>query len=78
MGGVGSGAAGGAFAHVGAVEERVDERARGLRSDAEECGHHDGQEGAAEVDAAGKVLLDLLCGSGVEEGEGVDGGSGEV
>ena len=53
-------APGGELLSVGRAEERVEPAARRAGADAEQRGHDEGHEGAAELGAAGEVLGVLL------------------
>ena len=75
---VAAGAAAGDLLHVEVGEERVEPVSSRARSDAEQGGHHDRKEGAAELDATRQVLPVLLLGARGEERVGVGGGGGDV
>ena len=59
-------------------EEAADVLASILGTDAEQSGEHDGEKGAAEFYASGKVFLVLFGGARDEERVGGDGGGGDV
>ena len=78
VGGLLTGTAGEVLVGVRDVEDRVEPLAGGRRADAAEGGVDDGEEGAAEIDAAGKMFGHLLGGAGGEKGGCVVGGGAEV